>query len=269
MRVIEHAIENWTGPVRLVLLGDLHLGNAGTDEALVEETARRLAGPDVYWIDLGDSIDAINMHDPRFDPRTLPDWIGLADLADLPAAQVARYRHYFGAYGANCLARLYGNHEWALQKHSERDVYAELNRAIDLDPARALGYSGFVRLRFRCMEGAKVHNTWTQTLYIHHGNGGGKLAGAKAGALERWPLAYDADIYAMGHTHTKLVLQKRRAGLSAKRNRVEDHTQIMVNVGAYLDGTEGYAERAGMLPQAMGPVELWFWPAERRVQIVQ
>ena len=52
MRVIEHAIENWTGPVRLVLLGDLHLGNAGTDEALVEETARRLAGPDVYWIDL-------------------------------------------------------------------------------------------------------------------------------------------------------------------------------------------------------------------------
>jgi hypothetical protein len=119
------------------------------------------------------------------------------------------------------------------------------------------------------MEGAKVHNTWTQTLYIHHGNGGGKLAGAKAGALERWPLAYDADIYAMGHTHTKLVLQKRRAGLSAKRNRVEDHTQIMVNVGAYLDGTEGYAERAGMLPQAMGPVELWLYPSERRVQIVQ
>jgi len=269
VRAIEHAIAEWAGPVRLVLLGDLHLGNVGTQEKLIEETTRRLAGEHVYWLDLGDSIDAINMRDPRFDPRALPDWIGLADLADLPAAQVARYRHWFGGLGGTCLARLYGNHEYTLQRHYERDVYAELNRAIDLAPERALGYSGYVRLRFRNVVGDKVHDTWTQTLYIAHGAGGGRLAGSKALKLERLPLAHDADIYAMGHTHTKLVLQKRRTGLSSRSLAIEDHAQIMVNVGAYLDGNEGYAERAGYFPQALGPVELWFYPSERRIQVVQ
>ncbi len=269
MRAVEHAITDWAGPVRLVLLGDLHLGNAGTDERLVEETAARLAGESVYWIDLGDSIDAINMHDPRFDPRALPEWIGLADLADLPACQVARYRHWFGRYGGSCLARLYGNHEWALQKHSERDVYRELNAAVELAPERALGYSGFVRLRFREMSGDKVKNTWTQTLYIHHGSAGGKLMGSKAIALERLAADNDADIYAVGHSHSRLAFGKPRNGVSSKKLAVERQKRVFVNVGSFMTGLDGYAERAGLPPQEAGAVELWFYPSERRVQIWQ
>jgi hypothetical protein len=269
VRAVEIALDAWDECVTLVLLGDLHLGHAQTNEKLVEAVARRLEAPHTYWLDLGDTIDAINMHDPRFDPRSLPTWIGLADLIDLPAAQVARYRHYFGRLGATCWARVFGNHELALQRHTERDIYAELNRAIGLEAKRALGYSGFVRLRFRQMAGAKVANTWTQTIYLSHGAGGGKLAGAKAGGLERLAMAYEADIYATGHTHTKLVLQKRALGLSPRTLDVVDKGQVMVNVGAFMDGREGYPEYKGLYPQAMGPVELQFYPAEKLIKVVQ
>ena len=269
MRAVEIALDAWAGPVRLVLLGDLHLGNAGTEEALIEETTQRLAGEHVYWIDLGDAIDAINMRDPRFDPRSMPDWIGMADLADLPAAQVARYRHWFGAYGETCLARLYGNHEYVLQKHFERDVYRELNQSIGLAPERAPGFSGFVRLRFRRMSGGKVGDTWTQVLYINHGCTGGKLMGAKALALERLPASWDADVYAIGHSHSRLAFGKPVHGLASKKAQVEQHKRVFVNVGAYMTGLDGYAERAGYAPQEPGPVELWFYPSERRVRIVQ
>lgn len=271
MRAVEIALDDWDECVQLVLVGDLHLGHAQTNEALVEETAKRLEAPNTYWIDLGDSIDAIRMSDPRFDPRSMPDWIGLADLVDLPRAQVDRYRHYFGRLGSTCWARLFGNHEATLQKYSERDIYRELSDAIGLEPGRALGYSGFVRVRFRRRAGEKqrVVDTWTQTLYISHGSGGGKLAGSKALNLERLVLGWDADIYVRGHTHTKLVLEKRVLGVSPKTLEIVDKQQVMVNVGAFLDGREGYPEYTGLYPQALGPVELWFYPSKKLIRVVQ
>jgi len=269
LKVVEHVIDNWHGPWSLVLLGDLHLGAVNVDEDLVERVAQRLNGDNVGWVDLGDSIDAINMRDPRFDPRMLPEWIDLADLVDIPKAQTERYKHYFGKLGGNCLARLYGNHEATLQKHTERDIYASLNATMKLEKERALGYSGFIRLRFRQVSGGKVANTWTQTIYVSHGATGGKLAGAKALNLERLAIGWEADIYAVGHSHTKMVLQKMVAGLATRKNVIEERQKVFINVGAFMNGLTGYPERKGLYPQALGPIELLFFPSEKRITIVQ
>lgn len=270
MKAVEIALDSWNERIQLVFIGDLHIGNSHTDETLIAETAKRLKAPNTYWIDLGDSIDAVNMRDPRFDPLSLPDWIKLPDLADIPKAQVERYKYYFGDLGKTCLARLFGNHEATLQKHSERAIYSELNKTLNLPKERALGYSGFVRLRFR-KRGRKnrIENTWTQTIYISHGSGGGKLSGAKAGNLERLAMAFDADIYAVGHTHTKLALQKRLLGMSPKTSEIIDKTLVMISVGSFLDGKAGYPERAGLYPQALGPIEVHFFPRSRDIRIIQ
>lgn len=270
MRLVEYGIDEWTGPVRLVFVGDLHLGHAQTREGMIADLATSLGQKNTYWFDLGDSIDAINMRDPRFDPRSLPEWIGIRDLVDLPHVQVARYRHYFRDHGKTCLAKLYGNHEQTLQKYFERDIYRELCQAIALPKERRLGYSGYVRLRFRYRAGKdnKVVETWTQNIYLSHGSGGGMLAGAKALRLERLPMAHDADIYAVGHTHTKLTLRKRRTTPSPKKNEVSEQSQIFINVGSYLDGTKGYPEYKGYYPQELGHVELWVWPKAREIKII-
>ena len=269
MKVVEHAFDVWSDCFKLVLLGDVHIGSGGTDEALVEQVAQRLKEPNVYWIDLGDAIDAINVSDPRMDFSELPEWVDVGDLSDLMTCQVERYKHYFGKLGKTCLARLTGNHEGLLHHKYERNVYRELNQAIDLDEGKALGYSGFVRLRFRQRSGDKVVNTWTQTLYISHGGGGGKLAGSKATNLERLPLAWDADIYAMGHTHTKMVVQKRRVGVNPRKNSIIDKQVLLINTGAFMRGDGGYAERKMLYPQALGPVELWFTPSEQHIRTIQ
>lgn len=276
MRTLEIGFDVWHDCIKVVLLGDIHLGARTCAEELVEATRKRLQESNTYWIDLGDAIDAVNMRDPRFNPAQLPEWVGLADLGDLPAAQVSRYRHYFGHLGKTCLARLSGNHEATLQKHTERNVYRLLNEAIGLPSERALGYSGFLRLRFRRRtgrKGKKISDTWAQTLFLHHGAGGGALAGAKALRLERLPLAFDADIFAVGHTHTKLVLQKTRFGMHGHTGALQEQQQIMVNVGSFLrgidEGPATYAEARGLYPQGLGPVELWFYPSERQVRIIQ
>lgn len=257
-------------PIRIVFLGDVHIGNRNTDEGLVEQVARRLEEDGTYWVDLGDACDFINLHDPRFDPRQLPDWIGVADLADLPSAQVRRYTEIFRPVAGRCLARLSGNHEDAILLRQERDVYREINEALGLPPERALGYSGFVRLRLSRGK-ARTKTDWTLTLFLHHGAGGGQLAGAKALRLERLPMAFDADIFAMGHTHTKMVLQKRRVGMSAGNPpRLEDRPLILISVGAFMRGElSGYAERRGLYPQGIGPVELWIWPERKQIRVVQ
>jgi len=269
LKVIEYAIDEWYEPTTLVLLGDLHLGASSVNEQMVEQVSQRIKAPNTYWIDLGDSIDAINRRDPRFDPRMLPEWVELADLVDLPKAQTTRYKHYFGHSGGNCWARLYGNHEAALQKYTERDIYSELNKAIDLAPERALGYSGFIRLRFRLKVKGRVNQTWTKIIYISHGAGSGRLAGSKALKLERLPIGWEADIYVIGHTHTKMVLQKRVAALQPKKNIVEMKQMIMVNVGSYMDGLTGYPEEKLMFPQALGHVELMFYPSEKRIKVIE
>lgn len=274
MRTLELCFDVWDGCFKLVLLGDLHLGNANTDEALIESVSQRLKEQGTYWLDLGDAIDAINMQDPRFDPTALPEWVGVKDLGDLPKCQIDRYYHYLGQRIETCLCRLEGNHEYQLHRHYERDIYREINHRVSLPDERALGVCGFLRLRFRDRHGSgKIANTWTQTLFLHHGSGGGKRAGSKAGNLELLPMAFEADIYAVGHTHTKLTLSKRVMAMEPKRGGIVEKQQILVNVGAFMrgfrDGEASYAERALMYPQDLGPIELWFYPSRQEIKIIQ
>jgi hypothetical protein len=241
-------------------LGDLHLGNVNTDEELIRQTARRLKEPNTYWVDLGDACEFINMRDPRFDPGSLPDWVDPGDLADLPSVQIRRYKEIFYPVRKTCLARLKGNHEDTLHRKYERDVYDELNKSIGLHKRKALGFSGFLRLRI--IRKVKT-DYWTLVCFLHHGAGGGMLAGAKALRLERLPLAWDADIYAVGHTHTKLALSKRRIGMESRSLAVKEKPLIMLNVGGFMRGERGgYVERRGLYPQGLGPVEVWLWPSK-------
>lgn len=245
-------------PIELVFLGDVHIGNGQCDEELVAKTVKRLQRPNTYWIDLGDCCDFIAMRDPRFDLRELPEWLqGVDALTDVIDCQLDRFKQLFEPVRHNCIARIHGNHEETMRIKGERDVYGNLNKWFDLPQDRILGMSGFIRLKLK--RGDKT--AWSLTVWVHHGNGGGKLAGGKALNLERLPMAFDADIYAVGHTHTKLFLDKRIVGMRSRGTKLEDKPLILINSGAFTRGEQGgYAERSLLYPQGLGPVEVWFWP---------
>jgi len=263
-------VESRSEPVKIVFLGDTHLGNGDTDEDLVKQTAKRLGEAGVYWVDLGDACDFINMQDKRFDAASLPPWIGLEDLADLATAQVQRYVDIFKPYAPTCLCRLQGNHEDSIRKRYERDVYREINALMGVGRDRAPGYGCFLRLRVYRMEKS---DPWTLVCFLHHGVGGGMLAGAKALRLERLPMSFDADIFAVGHTHTKLALSKRRIGLHPRGKKVVDKPLALINTGAfmrsYVQNDGGYVEGGLLYPQGLGPVEVWIWPDKKDIKVVQ
>jgi hypothetical protein len=269
MRAIEHRIDvdSRLEIVRLVFHGDAHIGAGLTDEKLLRDVAASLGMENTYWLDLGDRCEFINPSDRRFDPAALASWIKVRDLADLAACQTTRYAEIFKPYIGTCLAGLSGNHELTLSRKYERDIYAEANAKLGLAPERCLGYSGFVRLR---IYRKKTANPWSLTIYISHGFGGGWLAGAKALRLERLPMAFNADIYAQGHSHTKMAFCKRRVGIGSRSNTIREQPYALVNVGAYMRGElGGYAEEHQYYPQGLGPVEVWLYPQTQEMKIVQ
>lgn len=269
MKAVEHRIDisSRAEIVRLVFHGDGHIGSGLTDEGLLRKVAKSLGMENTYWFDLGDSCEFINPSDRRFDPTLLAEWIEMEDLADLAACQTDRYAEIFKPRIDTCLARLAGNHERTLSKKYDRDVYTTLNAKLGIRPERCLGYSGFVRLRIYRQ---KTANPWSLVIYVSHGMGGGWLAGAKALRLERLPMAFLADAYAVGHSHTKMGVVKRRIGIGPRDNTIREQQYALISVGAYMRGElGGYAEEKQYYPQGLGPVELWLYPETREMKILQ
>ncbi len=265
----------WCSRLRLVFSGDAHMGNRGSDEGLLRATVGNVLNDDhAYWIDLGDALDAINMHDKRFDPAQLPEWMNIYDLVDIAGAEIARYAEIVAPLGKRILAVCEGNHEETLGRVWERNIYRELAEAMGVPDERRLGSGGFIDLNITDRRGKAYQDgsrtgsrkSWQIIIFCHHGNGGGRLMGAKALSLERLPFAFEADIYAVGHTHSKLAFTKHVITSRGARE------MAMINVGSYVapyqGGSDGYAERKLLYPQGLGPVEVWLYPEERSMKLV-
>ncbi len=237
-----------TEPIQIVFLGDLHLGAAVTDEGFIEKIAERLKRPNTYWVDLGDACEFINMQDKRFNIRDIAEWaISLDGLSDMPLVQMQRYAQIFKPVADKCICRVKGNHEDAIVVKWERDVYHELSKMLGVPKSTYLGYSGFLRLVCQRQAKESTGSSWTLTGYLSHGHGGGKLAGGKALNLERLMMAYEADFYAFGHTHTKIDIQKRVIGTVGRK--AQDKLRCAFSVGSCRRGQSSWEKRMGFYPQ--------------------
>lgn len=253
----------------VIPLGDIHLGNAACDEKLLKKVIKRIADDDdCLWIGLGDYAEFINRRDPRFDPRSLADWIELHDLVDLSQVQVDRLCDYLKPIMPKCLALIEGNHESAITHHYERAIYAEIvartkqeMRTVD---HIGLGMMGWLQLIFRRGDGNKKRGgTTIINISLHHGFVGGRLAGAKALNMQRWLWSHDCDIAIFGHSHNSMNQIERTIGLNAKGQLVKKRKYGLYS-GTFLDtATEGivtYAERRGYLPTPIGGSEIILRP---------
>jgi hypothetical protein len=273
----------WASRLDLVFIGDVHTGNVGCQEKLLSDTVGAvMAREHAYIVDLGDSIDAINMQDKRFDPSELASWMSIADLVDIARSETERYADIMRPAKDRILARLRGNHEEVLSRHFERDVYGALNAAIGVPDERCLGVDGFLRLRIADNESPKFarkrpsgskggsRQAWNITCYIHHGTGHvgkGRLAGAHALGLERLSKSFRAEIYAVGHGHYKMPLHDVMATAEGPVQIIKLETGSFL--GSYKEGVETYAERGGMYPRDLGPIEVWLYPETREMRTME
>lgn len=266
MEIIRHRIFDLSRPdtIRVIPIGDIHLGAKACDEKLLQHVVNSIkSDPLAYWIGMGDACDFINRSDRRFDPTTVASWVDLTAI-DVAQQQIDRFLEIFSPIASKCLCILKGNHERDIALRYENDVYDKIVTGIrhvaefPLDYKLRLGYSGWLILTLYA--GSDLKSRGRQYKFkLHHGFGGGKLAGGKALNMEKWLWLHDCDIALMGHTHEKamplvrsLVTVQGQSEIEKKKIGAWTGTFLQTNV----KGASTYSEVKGYFPRPVGGIEI-------------
>lgn len=155
-----------------------------------------------------------------------------------------------------------GNHEYRTDRES------------GISPAEFIAYKlGIpylgVQALFKIKFGMNRHKRPSYyTLYATHGHGGGRMKGGKANNLDRLKNIVMADVYCMGHTHTKVILDGQVNLVDQKNDMIIQKDIYFVNSGAFLERGESYAAAACYEPQNMGCPCIWMSGTERKINPV-
>jgi hypothetical protein len=275
MRILTHTITHPSRSdlIRIWPLGDVHLGNAATNEKAFAATVETIAAdPLSRWIGMGDYCEWINRGDPRFSPEAAPKWLNLHRL-DLARQQLDRFLELTKPIADKCIALVRGNHEDTIARHTERDVYGDIvagiKAAMEEPPDRlGLGYCGYIRLRV--LRGGV--ESWALDIFAHHGWGGGRLAGSKALKLERAIQRYRADVVLVGHWHTRQIVTGAEIAANRRGTRINQFARVGVCTGHWMDGhaqdVETYVQIAGYPPSTIGCPVIELRPSDKSIRIV-
>lgn len=257
---------------RLYALGDVHIGALNCAEEELTKLVQRIKNdPFAIWVGGGDYADAVILNDvSRFDVNTLPNWMLRGNpqtikerIGDILFAQRQRFVSMVKPIQDKCLGLIEGNHEFAIFKHHNRDHMAELCRMLSVPN---LTDCAFLRLRFirKTDHANSGHNpSTTCTVFICHGHGGGRTAGAEPTKLQRLAMDKDVDIVLTGHTHTYDILPPIvQLGIPTTGALPEDpivHEKHVANWGSFLytykTGPSTYSSRENYPVRPMYTVE--------------
>lgn len=239
----------------LYVLGDIHVGALNCLETKFLRMVDVIKNdPNAIWIGGGDVCDHVILQDSkRFDPDTLPDWMleGGAEkvrknVSDIVDAQCSRFVRMVKGISDKCIGLIEGNHEYTIKKHHNRDVMRKLCGALNVPN---LTDCAFIRLKFM---GPKGSSSKVVTVFICHGQGGGRTSGAEPNRLHRLAADKVADIILTGHSHTFHILPPftmlslpSKGSLLPEPIATEKH---VANWGSYLSsykqGPSTYVSRA-------------------------
>lgn len=285
MEVVTKRIYNVTAsrPIKIIPIGDIQLGAESVNEKYLKHVCDSVKNdPDTWWIMMGDACDFIQRNDPRFDPRELAHWIEYDDI-DIVEQQLTRLYSYLDPIANKCLCVVKGNHEYAIEKHYERNPYIDIIKRIkekgEMNPNEKLGagYNGWLLLNLnRDGENTKSRSK-TIRIRLNHGAGGGTLKGGKALSMERFLYQNNCDIALMGHNHEagmpirQIVWEVTGKGNVVKRKKIGAYTGTFMESEG--DGYDTYGERKNYPPIPIGGIEIILNPHsenefENRIKVV-
>ena len=138
-----------------------------------------------------------------------------------------------------------GNHEARHYRTNGIDLTELMCRQLGLEdrfsPTTALLFVRFGRLN---SEKDGHHRKACYTVYVSHGNGGGRKEGGKIQRLVDLSTIVDADVYICGHTHLPATLKDGFARPCVANSSVAYCTRLYVNTSAKLN-YGGYGDTQG------------------------
>jgi len=136
-----------------------------------------------------------------------------------------------------------GNHENRHYRTNGIDITELMCRQLGIEerysPTTALVFVRFGEL------GSKSHNRKVvYSIYVSHGNGGGRKEGGKIQRLVDLSTIVDADIFVCGHTHLPAMLKDGFARPNYANSSITYGTRLYVNTSAKLN-YGGYGDTGG------------------------
>ena len=274
-------------------IGDIHLGAANC----AEKQVRRLVGkisktPNAYWIGGGDYCECIKPSDlRRFEFEGLPDWMLGPDakqffidiknvlteedaagvlkkykgkikrnLRDIVSVQRQRIIKIFDPIKDKCLGLLEGNHEEKMRKYHNLDHHGFVCNDLGVED---LTSEALFRMRFVRGDAARIVK-----MFVCHGHGGGRTAGAEPNHLFRLTAHWRVDLILRGHSHT-FCINPPLVELGVPNNGAlpDECLQYYKRAGnwgcwlkSYAAGASTYVTRATYPPRPLSTLEIEIKP---------
>lgn len=172
-----------------------------------------------------------------------------------PMAQLQRAVDIFEPIQNKILCITHGNHENRTYRNEGINLSYLLAKQLGLSD-RYTPTSAVLFLRFgEVSRGQKESNGSGKvrkvcyTIYVLHGQGGGRKEGAKAIRLADMASIVDTDIYIHSHTHLPMVMKEGFHRIDTKNSAVAHVTKLFVNTAANLN-YGGYGEAAEFKPSS-------------------
>ena len=163
-----------------------------------------------------------------------------------PMEELEKCEEVFAPIAHKVICVVPGNHEERHFKTNGIDVTRLFCRQLHIED-RYSPTVAYVFLRFGCDEKHNHHGRPVlYTMYVTHGNGGGRKASSKIRYLEDYASICDADIYIAGHTHLGASFKKGFARPSPANNSITYGQHLFVNTCASLEYDNSYGERFGL-----------------------
>lgn len=256
MYTINRQIEANGKPIKIIPLGDLHIGSAKCDiEAIKAQVEVIRKEPNTYCVLLGDLINnstKTSVGDVYSEPMS-------------PMRQMQVCVDLFTPIKDKILAITSGNHERRTYKNDGVDLMAFFAQCLGLEKY----YNYTSTLIFLKTGHSNVNgNPLVYTIYVTHGDGqGGKTTGGKANGLSRRGQVVDADIIITGHTHQPITFREAIYAVDKSHRKVIKREQVFVNVASPID-YEAYAEMVGMRPSASANPNVILSTNSHNIQVV-
>lgn len=222
-----------------LLISDLHIGSKGVNKTLIEKELSSMKDRGGQIFVNGDVGEFILPKDfKRYNASG--DKYGVDTQIN---ATIDEVTEFLKPYSKHIKLIGLGNHETAMIRHNGFDpvkqVIYNLNREGG-DIAHG-HYTGFIRLKYHKPSLNKErHGSVSETIFYHHGAGGKAEISKGTISLNRFMTSREADVYWMGHTHTKVVLPDERVLGLDKKGNIKESSRTGVITGSYKRNAKEY-----------------------------
>ena len=165
-----------------------------------------------------------------------------------PMEQLSRAVEIFEPIRDKILCITHGNHENRTYKKEGINLSCLMAKQLGLED-KYTPTSACIFIRFGDGHSNTRHRKVCYTLYVLHGNGGGRKEGAKAIRLADMACIIDTDIYIHSHTHLPMIMKQAYHRLDNKNSCVALVDKLFVNTAANLT-YGGYGEAGAFKPSS-------------------